>query len=61
MRSKKVSQTVEAFNKLEKAQARYEDLFNELSEVEEAEFERRLFTQGVTISRSSISQGEMKK
>jgi hypothetical protein len=61
MRSKKVTQTVEAFNILERAQSEYEDLFNNLSEEEEAEFERRLFTQGVTINKSSISGKELKQ
>lgn len=51
MRSKKVTQAVEAFEKFSKAQTRWNDLFNELSEEEEAELERRLFLQGVTIGR----------
>lgn len=51
MRSKKVTQAVAAFDKFEKAQKRWIESFDELSEEEEAELERRLFTQGVTFGR----------
>lgn len=52
MRSKNVTQAVEAFNKFEKAQKRWLESFDNLSEEEEAELERRLFTQGVTFARA---------
>jgi len=53
MRSKKITQAVEAFDKFSKAQDRWNELFNDLSEEEEAELERRLFLQGVTIGRAN--------
>lgn len=60
MRSKRVSQTVDAFNKLEKAQLRYQKLFDDLSEEEEGEFERRLFSQDVKIYRLGKKEEEEK-
>jgi hypothetical protein len=50
MRSKKVSEAIEAFEDLDDAQTRWEELFSELSEKEEVELERRLFTKGITIN-----------
>lgn len=58
MRSKKVTQTVEAFEKLEKAQAKWDEMFNDLDEEEEAELERRLFVQGVTIGKPKNCEKE---
>ena len=49
MRSKKVSEAVEAFEALDGAQTRWEEAFSELSEIEEAELEKRLFAKGITI------------
>jgi hypothetical protein len=52
MRISKVRQAVNAFNRLEMAQKKWDELFNELSEQEEAELEKRLFAQGITVSKS---------
>lgn len=54
MRSKKVSQAVQAFEALESAQTKWDESFSELSEAEEAELERRLLAQGVTITKKPV-------
>lgn len=51
MVSKKVKVALEAFEALDAAQTRWEEAFSELSEREEAELEKRLFAQGVTIGK----------
>lgn len=64
MRSKKVSEAVEAFEALDAAQDRWNEAFSELSEKEEAELEKRLFTKGVTLKSDvpiTMQKEEVKK
>jgi hypothetical protein len=60
MRLKKVKEAVEAFEALDGAQTRWEDAFSELSEIEEAELEKRLFAQGITFTRQSNANQQTK-
>jgi len=61
MRAKKISRAFDAFHKLERAQSEWDDSFNDLSEAEEAELEKRMFAEGVTISKPSVNQKETKE
>jgi len=55
MNKTNIKKTVKAFHVWEEAQTNYELLFETLSEEEEAEFERQLFQEGITITKKPCS------
>ena len=52
MNKRRVAKVVKVFEKMVLLQDRYDELFNELSEEEEAEFEKEVMAQGFTINKT---------